>query len=1200
MIPKKPQDATWNDQQWLAIHAQKSEILISAGAGSGKTAVLVERIIQKILAEKTNIDQLLVLTFTESSAAEMKERIRHRIESQLEQEDAPTHLQDQLNKLSRAQISTFHSFCSNLIRRYYYLLDLDPNFTIADEIEVSLIQDDVLENLFEERSDAQDPDFLNLVQSFNSDRDDEDLKTMLLKIYHQARANPDMFNWLQNLPNLYDWNGSDLTSWPYFDQLQKLVLPLLESASHDLAEASSYASLAALSETPHKYPQEVHPQDVAYLQGLKAGGENYETLRNSYYHTKLPNFPTFSKKLHDKERHDQAKNARNAFKDKVEKIKKEYFGYSNLTHQKHFAQNKKTAQSLSQLVLEFHQLFLEAKKSRRLLDFSDLEWNTLELLLNADKEPTEVALETHDRYQEIMIDEYQDTNSMQETIITAVAKAKNPPIPVFMVGDVKQSIYRFRLAEPSIFRNKYQTYAQTYEADSSTLKIDLMQNYRSHTGVIDATNYIFSQIMDEEVGEIAYDENAKLRLGVGGEPDTDFHQTEVHLLDKQSLAEEDTDDLSAVQHEAHHIARTITNWLQNNQEVYDRKLGASRALAYQDIVILMRSLSHVTTYQDVFRHYQIPLFTEQSTDLFSSMEIINMLSCLRVIDNPYQDIPLVGLMRSPLFFFNEQELSLIKKSSEAANFYDRVLQYAKDGPDATLRQKTSAFIERLQLWRFQSGQLPLSRLISLILEQTLYYEFVLGLPHGTLRKANLDVFLERAHGYEKSTKKGLYGFICHIERMQNLKKHFGKAKTVTATENVVRIMSIHKSKGLEFPVVFITSIQKQFNTMDEQGNYILHKQYGVALKYIDPDLRLKQKTVAGQLVSNILHQEMVAEEMRLLYVAMTRAKSKLLFTGVFDVENKLTKISKHATDPDLLLPTTYRMEAKSYSDFLLPAILKHQSLKESLAEYDLDLLNSFQDPSRWELKIIHELAGYQLPHSEEPEQGLAAPLIDLKKAFYKPYEFQELTGISAKQSVSQRKAEETMPTYTGIYEPKPATAYDRPSFMQEQSQSAAERGTAFHQFMQHLPVKLDWTLEELQQLRQRLVAKDILKSEIAQLIDLPAILSFTKSELYQQLTKAQSIKKEVPFMTLVQVGNSQQSNALLQGVIDLLAQFPEKVDIVDYKTDHVKDFDKEQTKLKERYAIQMKYYKKAIAEIFPDKNVSCHVYFIKASRVITY
>ena len=1194
MIPPKPHDAIWNDQQWQAIYAKKEEILISAGAGSGKTAVLVERIIQKVMNEQVNVDELLVLTFTEAAAAEMKERIRQRIETELKEQPALPHLNAQLNKLPRAQISTFHAFCSTLIRHYYYLLDIDPVISIADDIEVGLIQDEVMESLFDGLSEEGDREFLTLVESFNSDRNDEDLKTMLLKIYEQARANPQMQDWLERLSDLYEWDGENLSSWVYYETFQKLSLPYLEAASNDLAQASLYAAEAAISGVPHKYTEEVYPLDMAYLQRLKTSGEAYGATQSSW-----ARFPAMSKKLYDKELHELANDYRKSAKKQLDKVKNEFFGYSTLTHQLHFKNNQATAQALSRLVLLFHEHFLAAKKNRRLLDFSDLEWYALELLLQKG-EPTEVAKETYSRFKEIMIDEYQDTNSMQETIIMAVAKAQNPPVPVFMVGDVKQSIYRFRLAEPSIFRQKYNTYSNAIEDDSPNLKIDLMENYRSHRQIIDSTNFVFSQIMDEPVGEISYDEAAKLRLGVLGEPEPDFNATEIHLLDTAAEGGDEAEELSAVEKEAYHIGITIKNWLAGQQEIYDRKSKSFKPLSFKDIVILMRSLTHVTTYQDVFRKLDLPLFTETTTDLLSSIEILNILSCLRVIDNPYQDIPLAGLMRSPLFFFDERELSLIKSTSEATHFYDRVRSYAKDGPDSALVQKVSDFLERIHFWRFESVQSSLSRLISLICEQTLYYEFVLSLPHGTLRKANLDVFLDRARQYEVGTKKGLYGFISHIERMQHLGKHFGKAKTVTANEDVVRIMSIHKSKGLEFPVVFVSGLQKLFNRMDEIGNYILHKDYGVALKYIDPDLRIKQKTIAQHLVSNILRKESLAEEMRLLYVAMTRAKSKLIFTGSFHVEKKLNAFAKALTGTDTLLPAPYRMQSKSYGDFILPAALRHKSLEETVQSYGLEVSHALGDDSTWKLKVFSELEPFIEKIENESPDVLSPPLIDLEKAFNKFYEYQELVGISAKQSVSQRKAEETAPLFSGIYMERQATVYDRPTFMQELETTAAEAGTALHQFMQHLPVKKAWDLGALEELRQRLVEKEILKPEVANVLNLDQVLAFTQTPLYEELCGAGRIKKEVPFMTLIRVGEVEQSNVLLQGVIDLLAEFGDRVYIVDYKTDFVKNFDAQKDMLKERYRIQMKYYQKAMKEIFPNKDVICHVYFLKAGREIVY
>ncbi|MCL1951042.1 MAG: helicase-exonuclease AddAB subunit AddA [Turicibacter sp.] len=1201
MIPIKPQDAIWNDPQWQAIHAKKDEILVSAGAGSGKTAVLVERIVQKILGEGVHVDELLVLTFTKAAAAEMKERIRHRIEGLLLEQPQNGHLRSQLAKLPRAQISTFHAFCDHLIRRYYYLLDIDPAYVIADDIDVGLIADSVLESLFDDLSESEDPAFIQLVDSFNSDRDDEALKTMILKIYHLAAANPKMDQWLSGLSGLYEWDGESLDSWPYYKELVALTLPMLEAASADLRKAKSFAQQAAFGEVPHKYPTEVQPLDVAYLNSLRDAVGSYEVLRGHYHNTQLPKFPTFSKKNYDKELHDQANGARKDFRAKVDKLKGDFFGYSNQTHQKHFSKNKEIATHLSALAKKFHERFQAAKKERGLLDFSDLEWHALQLLMGEGGVPTDVAIQAHGGFKEIMIDEYQDTNSMQETIVMAVAKAAAPPVPVFMVGDVKQSIYKFRLAEPRIFREKYDTYPSDMEAGSPYLKIDLMENYRSHAQVIDATNYIFSQVMDVPVGEIQYDEAAKLKLGVKEESQP-FHTTEVHLLDKKAIDEGDADDLSAVELEARHIAATISNWVADGQAVYDRKAGTDRPLAFRDIVVLMRSLTHVGVYQDVFRQYGIPLFTEQSTDLFSSIEIINLLSCLKTIDNPYQDIPLVGLMRSPLFLFDEIELATIKKSSTHDYFYGRVLAFSENNAETILGRKVSDFISALQGWRFASGQETLSRLISQIYEQTLYYEFVLGLPHGTLRKANLDVFLERAQQYDLSTKKGLYGFICHIERMQELGKHFGIAKTVTATEDVVRIMSIHKSKGLEFPVVFVSSIQKQFNKRDELGDSILHKNYGVALKYIDPDLRLKQKTIAQQLVSNVVGRETLAEEMRLLYVAMTRAKSKLVFTGVFDVEKKLLAMSKASVEAEgeTLLPATYRMQAKSYGDLLLPAIIRHPQGLKSLQDFELPNPVLLMDGTSWEVRVVTE-ALEPAPLSQEAGENVPGPpLIDLSKAFDKPYAFKELTGISAKQSVSQRKLEETVPTFTGIPKAQETAVYDRPSFMQAISQSAAEQGTAFHQFMQHLPVQAAWDLPSLKEQLGRLVQKEILQEALAKQIDLQGIFAFTQSPLYHKLGQAIAIKKEVPFMTLVNVGESKQSTVLLQGVIDLLAEFEDEVFIVDYKTDYVKDFGKQKESLKKRYEIQIKYYQKAVQEIFPQKRVSSHVYFIKAKEAIIY
>ncbi len=1196
-IPKKPSEAIWNDEQWQAIYEKGHDLLISAGAGSGKTAVLVERIIQKILIDQIQVDELLVLTFTEAAAAEMKQRIRSRIEQELGTQPDNLLLSAQLNKISSANISTFHAFCNKLIRRYYYLLQLDPVFKIADDIEVGILQDDVIESLFDDLAEADDEEFLRLTDIFNSDRDDEALKVMLLKVYELARSNPNMINWLMNLSSLYEWDGQDLKSWCYYDEIKKLMLPSIEEALVDLEKARQFAIDSEMMGTPHKYPTDVYPEDLAYVTRLKESHQSsYDELRQAFKNTKLSTFPRLNKKQFDEVAHGQSKDARDLFKKRLTKLEEKYFVYSNETHARHFSESIETVNALSHLVLKFHERFTKAKRERQLLDFSDLEWNTLALLVE-DDQPTEVAVDIYQQFKEIMIDEYQDTNSMQECIISSIAKVKNPEIPIFMVGDVKQSIYRFRLAEPSIFQGKYQRFAKDQTVGN---KIDLMKNYRSHQQVIDATNFIFKQLMDEPVGEIEYDEAAMLKLGVDQEVNDAFNQSEIHLLDKKQFEEEGDTDLNAIEIEAHHIARLILQWIASDQQIYDRKKGVHRSITYQDIVILMRSLSSVAIFQDVFRLYQIPLFTEQTTDLFDSIEIINLISCLKVIDNPYQDIPLVGLMRSPMFFFTERELSLIKVATKAQSFYELVRYYQAYGEDEGLKEKVTAFVQTIERWRFQSKTTSLSQLITRIYEQTLYYEFVLGLPHGYLRKANLDVFVDKARIYESSTKKGLYGFINYIDRMQALGKHFGKAKTVTANENVVRIMSIHKSKGLEFPIVFVSQIHKKFNEQDEKGNYLVHKKYGVAVKYIDPVLRLKQKTIVQNVVGSMIHKEMLAEEMRLLYVAMTRAKSKLIFTGVFDTDKKLASMSEVIKESQWMLPSSHRLNAKNYADWIIPAVLKHKDSKEIVQTYCDRQAYLLDDESSWQLRVITEHEQLQEQSSKSEQQTMDPPKLDFEKIFYQTYEYQPLVEINAKQSVSQRKEEESTPIFKGIPEVKPQVAYDRPSFMKENQVSGPEAGTALHQFMQHLPLSLNHTTESLQELKERIIEKEMMTEAMANKINFEQVLAFTKTPLYETITKANMVKKEVPFMTLVKIADHEQSQILLQGVIDLLAEFDDEVFIIDYKTDYVFNFESQYNELKERYAVQMKYYSKAIKEIYPTKKVSCYVYFLKVQQYIIY
>ena len=1166
----------WNPAQHQAIHERRKEILVSAGAGSGKTAVLIERIMQKILTENRNVDEILIVTFTNLAAKEMKERLRIRLEEALADSPLEKHLQDQIYKIPYANISTFHTFCNELARRYYYLLDLDANITLIDDAQVALMKDEVLEAQFERFHDEQNPDFLLLEASFGTDRDDESLKIMLLKMYEMARANPNMDDWLDGLTDLYDMPTSDLSTWIHYPKFTEFIELLTDEAKNHLQKARAAALQAPLVEKTHPYLDGVYESDLALLKQLIVNIDTYGAAREFLYSMSLERFPTAKKAEFDEMLHKEVSESRKRFKTIIEGIKKDFFAYTNETHRIHFEHCQRVMKSLVSVIRLYHKALMTHKKAQNKLDFSDLEWFAWELLSKP-----EIAQEVATQFKEIMIDEYQDTNDMQETIIGLMRQMVT--VPLFMVGDVKQSIYRFRQAEPSIFRNKYQRYQGTINgAASSVLKIDLMENYRSSKEVIDATNSVFERLMDEAVAEIKYDEDARLKLGVTGEETGDFNQAELHLIDREEiLTNTSVNEQSANEIEARHVAGLVHDYVTNGHEIYDRKLGKKRQVQYGDIVILMRSLTHVSIYQDVFTKYGIPLFTESPGDLLQATEVINILSLLKVIDNPYQDIELVGVMRSPLFFFTDSDLATIKTSAGGSNFYECAQNYAKIGTNERLKSKTGDFLGKVNRWRYQSKTQSIWNLLQDIYISTAYYDFVLSRPHATLRKANLDLFQKIARDYEESSKKGLYDFLNYIENLQILGRTIPRAKVSTAESDVVRVMTIHKSKGLEFPIVIMSQIQKQFNIADETGNYVMHKNYGVALKYIDPELRLKQKTMATVLLAKLIRKEMLAEEMRLLYVAMTRAKSKLIFTGTFDTKKRQEAITETT---DILLPQYDRQNAKSYADWLLPAILPESETKMD---------------SIWQVRLVTELCDV-LEVEKSPANVSEVPLeIDLHQVLHKTYRHQELTGILAKQSVSQRKIEEEVPLIKGVPEVMEAVAYDRPSFMRKDF-TPAEIGTALHQFMQHLDVRRDWTLATLQELQLELVNRNIIKQAVASKIDLSDVLKYTQSAVFSRLKYAIQVKKELPFMSLVQVGESEASRTLLQGVIDLLVEFEEEVWVVDYKTDFVKNFERESEELHRRYDIQMKYYLQAIGDIYKDKKISCHVYFMRAGKAIVY
>ena len=1159
----------FNEAQIHAIKSRSPEILVAAGAGSGKSTVLVERLMRKIIDEFVNVDEFLIVTFTNLAASEMVEKLRESLNDEIAKNPTSSHLEQQIHKLPFANISTFHSFCNKILQRYYYLVEMDANMQLMDDMQAMMLRAEVLDEFMTEMS--ADLNFQKLIETFGSDRNDAPFATFLMKIYEFSRANPNMDEWLENLNQIYKIDGKTIDGWIYYNDIVELISPLLEAASDLILNAKEMAEKSQFGTIPHGYI-ELSQTDLNLVAEIEIAlhTKTYEDVRNILEFTKIPNFPTLSKKMKeywDEDMHNQAKEIRNSFKTIIENIKKNYFAYSNESHILHFEASAEIVKSLAWAIKEFDHRFSAHKKDLSKLDFSDLERLTLKLLT----ENKDVLKEIASEFNEIMIDEYQDTNEMQERIVKLISEADG--VPMFMVGDVKQSIYRFRLAEPSIFQGKYD---QFKKQESLGEKIDLMQNYRSGKDVIDATNYIFKSLMDEPVGEIEYDEAAALKLGVD-EGNIDFNEPFLYIIDKEKVVTDDQqlELLHDAELEAHLIANQIRDFIDNSQLVWDRKQKIKREINYSDIVILLRNMTASRQIFDVLTTYNIPVSIETSGNLLDEIEILTVISALRVIDNPYQDIPLVSVMRSPMFNFTETELAKIKTHEKTSSFYESLKQFCRSSDNETLLIKTNHLLAAISSWRYKSLNNSLAYLLRYIYESTSYYQFVLGLQAGDIRRANLDVLEALAEDYETSTSKGLYDFLHYIDHISSLGKSIPKAKPASTTAGV-KIMTIHKSKGLEFPIVYLANIQKKFNIMDEVGDYVIHKDFGIGLQYIDTELRLKQKTIATMLIAKKMRNQMIAEEMRLLYVALTRSKSKLILTGVLKDESSIVNLKNKD-----IVQVYERLGASRYLDWLVPLICDEN------------------DQNPWKYEIIDELNTKMIQPEHQIGISKVAPAINLEEEFLKNYPLELLTKITAKQSVTQRKIEETVPLFKGIPERFADVAYDRPSFIESLSK-ATEIGTAFHQFMQHLPVEPGHTLESLENLRHELVEKHIIKSQLAQRVDINDIYKFTQTQIYRNLISAKKIHKELPFTMLFNATDMEVAKAMLQGVIDLLAEFDEEVWIVDYKTDKVANFDAEQGILRRRYDIQMKYYLQAARAIFPQKRVLAKVYYMKAAEVVEY
>ncbi|UTH09961.1 helicase-exonuclease AddAB subunit AddA [Macrococcoides canis] len=1144
----------WTASQQEAIVTTGQDTLVAAAAGSGKTAVLVERIIRKIIDQSVNVDELLVVTFTNASAKEMKHRIYNRLQEALNDDPHNEHLKAQLIKLHQADISTLHRFCLNLIERFYYTIELDPTFrTAADEERALLLMqaiDDVLETIYE----AAHPDDMKLLLHLSSDRKDDYVRKSVAKMYHFAIANSHPSRWLDSIAASYRDISIDSN---HFVSINHQINDELLQAIQLIKRAEDLCISAALD------------TNLEYLQNLRQQLEQFpEALEDKFSFIQSFHIGTKPRVKKSDDPYDKVLN--DGISEYLKQIKKLI---SNIKENYLYAPVAELADDIRAMSVEVERLtritqmvidrFSQLKRERKLIDFSDYEHFALQILIHNDK-PTEIAQMLKQQYKEILVDEYQDTNRVQESIIQAIKRDDN----MFMVGDVKQSIYKFRQAEPELFMEKY----SSYKSGGPGKVIDLSQNFRSRRSVIDNTNEIFSKIMDEKLGDIVYDDAQMLYYGA---PYDDASQhTELHLLNKA--------ELNDIEHYAsHHIADVIEQIIAQ-EKVYDVKTGEYRAAQYKDIAILERGFSNAAEHMKVLKDRNIPFHVNSKEGYFQTDEINTILSLLRVVDNPLQDIPLAGLLRSIIYQFTAHELTALR-SDRTVHLYHNLLEYSINGEEAYLMQKVKKVLADISDYREQSRKMSVKDLIDYIYNDTLLVEKFTLLAGGNQRQANLEGLLQKAEQFEQSSYRGIYQFLRFVDNILEAGKDFGEMNIVSDEADVVRMMTVHASKGLEFPFVIYNNIDRQFNLMETKEQLLLNQRLGLSINFYDMEAHTTYPLAINQLFKTKIRNEQVSEELRLMYVALTRAREKLVLIANVKDDKVIEKFQN--VEVDKKMDDYYRLSALSPLQFIAPIALHDESIDvriiRTLNVIENDVTDTDESTEAEDVSWLHELKNYRYPYLDENLLPTKESVSEIKKA-------------------QETDDEATAWTYINQYRLSKAT-YDRPKFMSDKKKTASEYGTLMHRVMQHLPRLHNTEREDITRFLDELVERRIISDEERQLVNDKHIYQFTKNALYEKLVHADEVYFELPFVIGKQYITDSHPDQLVQGMIDCVFKFEGHYYFIDYKTDKVisrlgRTTEETLAELKLRYEVQMNYYKKTL-EVILGESVTGYLYFFEAGTV---
>lgn len=1232
----------WTAEQQDAINSRTGNILVTAAAGAGKTAVLVERIIRRItdLTERTDVDRLLVLTFTNAAATEMRERVGRALAARLDAQPDSQHLSRQMSLINHASIGTIHSFCLEVIRQHFYQVDLDPAFRIADETEAILIQTEVLETLFERRySSGEQGSFQTLVDCYGGKKDDVALQTLVLDIYRLARSTPQPSRWLESLASCFavsDDAALDLLPW-CISLKQSLTLELNGVVS--ILELAMRLSGKTGGLEGYTDTLQAECDAVSNLARACAAGDSWDLLVSLAQTVDFGKLKAVRGIAVEPELKKQVTDLRDKAKKKVRGIKEDYFARGAAEVLADLRLLVPLIQELTALVADFDRLYQETKLANSLLDFNDLEHYCLRILSATKAEsgdepvPSEVALEIRRRFVEVLVDEYQDINAVQEAILRLVSRQDEPHPNLFMVGDVKQSIYRFRLAEPGLFMTKQASYLPLPEAREK--RISLVKNFRSRRGVIDAVNFVFRQLMSPAVSELAYGVDAELVYGgayshsgdgvTAGEDTVELYINEYVKPEESEerletnagagyankpVAEGEEMDPDAIQLEARLIAARIEALLGNDSAKSEAM--QARPLTYRDIVILMRATSgYANTFLEEFRRLGVPVYAALGTGYFEATEVKTMLSLLRVLDNPRQDIPLAGVLRSPIVGLTAEELAQIKLCRRQGDFLDAVLSAAAS-LEGEIAPSLTGFLEKLEKWRTLARQGSLADLIWMLYRDTGYYDFVGGLPGGRQRQANLRVLQQRAQQYEEKTGlRGLFLFLRFIERVWEGGSDLGAVGALNEKENVVRLMSIHKSKGLEFPVVFVAGLGKKFNLKDLNKIILLHKDLGLGPQFIDVERRITYPTLTKLAVKQRLRMDSLAEELRVLYVAMTRAKEKLILVGtVRNLKSHARRWCNSVTVRGWNLPDAELAGANTYLDWLMPALVRHPDgakIRElALGDEETAVMFPEGDASKWRVffkegKIISD-PEKQADNNLLNQVRRLEPLVTdnrlkniINNRLLWGYPGLAWAGCAAKTSMSELKRRfDNQQEVSGLnYQ---ANLGRRPIFMQrERGLTAAEKGSVLHLVLQNLDLKQAASAVMIQEQVAEMLKQELLTREQATAVPVGKIATFFQSPLGRRVLAGEKVFRELPFTLALPAGeiypkadSGVSEIVLTQGIIDCFVDEGDGVVLLDYKTDQV---DKERLEqVSSHYRGQLNLYARAVEDIYGQKVKEKYLY----------